>query len=329
MIFWLTALAVWIAAGARVGRVLVRPATTIRLAIVVAVAAVAAAVTVAIPDVALTIDRLPERLHRGGHSPSDLLELAMWVTFTTATSVIAAAAWPIASRTSLRRTAIAFYLGGVVVILASWIASPLIGLGVIVGGTIFVIVTAVRNVDWTPLGRGIAIFTAGATVIAVLATMRVVAEIRGEGSDQEFGPDGLVSVAAIAISLGSVWILVEVWVRARVLLRRVRRLHATLVKRFPEVVVEDQTHTTTVLRASDHVAHIMDAMYLQAGGGIENRAASAAPADRGTRALTVATWVRQPMSVDMLDTDWISPPVGVSARRWVVDIARAFDAGPR
>ena len=84
--------------------------------------------------------------------------------------------------------------------------------------------------------------------------------------------------AALAISLGSVWLLVAVWVRARVLLRRVRRLHTTLVKRFPEVVVEDQTHTTTVLRASDHVAHIMDALYLQAGGGIDTQAATPAPA---------------------------------------------------
>ncbi|WP_280383267.1 hypothetical protein [Nocardia wallacei] len=43
MTFWLTALLVWMAAGARVGRVLVKPATTARVAIVVAVAAVAPA----------------------------------------------------------------------------------------------------------------------------------------------------------------------------------------------------------------------------------------------------------------------------------------------
>jgi len=43
---WLVALLVWAAAGARVGRVLVRPATTIRMAIVVAVIAVAGAIFV-------------------------------------------------------------------------------------------------------------------------------------------------------------------------------------------------------------------------------------------------------------------------------------------
>ena len=326
MTFWLTALAVWIAAGARVGRVLVRPATTIRLAIVVAVAAVAAAVTVAIPDVAVTVDRLPERLGRDGHTPSDLLELAFWVVFTTATSVIAAAAWPIASRKSLRQTAVVIYALGGVVIALSWFLLPLIGWIVIAVGTAVVVVTGIRNVDWTPLGRGIAIFTVGATIVTVLAAIRVVAEVRGDDTNDTLGPDWLLSIAALAISLGSVWILVDVWVRARVLLRRVRRLHTTLVKRFPEVVVEDQTHTTTVLRASDHVAHIMDALYLQAGGGIDTQAATPAPEDRTARARAVAAWVHDPIATDVLDTDWIAPPAGFSARRWVGEIARAFDA---
>ncbi|MFC9438433.1 hypothetical protein ACFTVM_31835, partial [Nocardia sp. NPDC057030] len=88
MTLWLTALLVWMAAGARVGRVLVKPATTARVAIVVAVAAVALAATVAVPEIAVAIDNLrPSGLHAGWLS--DGVVVSAWIAFVTATSVVA------------------------------------------------------------------------------------------------------------------------------------------------------------------------------------------------------------------------------------------------
>ncbi|MFE7718598.1 hypothetical protein ACFU44_06100, partial [Nocardia rhizosphaerihabitans] len=91
MTLWLTALLVWVAAGARVGRVLVKPATTARVAIVVAVAAVALAATVAIPDIAVAVDNLLPGGLRSGWLSTGIVDSA-WILFTTATSVVASAA---------------------------------------------------------------------------------------------------------------------------------------------------------------------------------------------------------------------------------------------
>ncbi|MET7768051.1 hypothetical protein [Nocardia sp. NPDC005366] len=111
MTLWLTALLVWGAAGARVGRVLVKPATTARVAIVVAVASVALATTVAVPEIALAIDNpLPRGVHAG--LLSDGIAVAAWQLFAVATSVVVAAAWPVVSRVNLRRIATYIYGGG-------------------------------------------------------------------------------------------------------------------------------------------------------------------------------------------------------------------------
>ncbi|MBJ8345863.1 hypothetical protein [Antrihabitans sp. YC2-6] len=323
MSFWLTALAVWIAAGARVGRVLVRPATTVRLAIVVAVAAVAAAVTIAIPEVAVTVDRV--EFARDGHELSARLQLAMWVVFAAGGSVVAAAAWPITSRNRLRRKAAAIYSGGLVVGLATLFATTIVGWIALLLATAFIMITGLRSVDWTPLGRGVALFTAGTTIIAVLAAGRAASLIRGREEAQHPGPTWAWSLAALLVSVGAVWILVEVWFRARLLMRRVRQLHADLTKRFPEVANDDPEHSTTVLKASDQVAQIMDALYLQAGGGGIAPLPTAPPPDGPRRASAVAAWVHDPLNADPVDTQWIAPPAGMSTRRWVGDIAAAYD----
>lgn len=324
MIFWLTALAVWIAAGARVGRVLVRPATTVRVAIVVAVACVAAASTVAIPDVAVSIDRLAPGGVRDGERLSVLLVISMWVGFTTATTVVAAATWPITSRKNLRHSAMIIYALGTAVVLAVLTWSARFGWGAVTFGSVVIAVTGLRALDWTPLGRGIAIFVAGTALVAALSAWQLRHEILDDSvtaRTQEFA--WAWSIASLLISIGAIFILVEIWIRARVLLRRVRVLHRVLTERFPEVTQDDAEHTTTVLRASDQVAQIMDALFLQAGSGAFVDGGST-PIEGPERARSVARWVIDPLQSDPLDTRWISPPGGVSTRRWVGDIAVAY-----
>ncbi|KAA8886776.1 hypothetical protein F3087_21355 [Nocardia colli] len=328
MTLWLTALLVWMAAGARVGRVLVKPATTARVAIVVAVAAVALAATVAVPEIAVAIDNLrPHGVHAGWLS--DGVVVSAWIAFVTATSVVASAAWPVVSRQNLRQVAMVIYSMGLVAVAAAIAWSFTFGWEVVAFGAIFIVITGLRNLDWTTLGRGIAIYTTGSAVVAVLAVL----EVRRAFTDAAPVPPGqpnwawpVWEVAALLIAFGAVWIVVELWVRARLLLRQIRLLHRILVGRFPEVVAHDQTGTSTQLKASDQVAQIMDALYLQSGGGVVLAAVAPPPRSVAERADTVAQWARNPLGDVAVDARWIAPPEGISPRGWVQAIARAYDA---
>ncbi|MEV6432828.1 hypothetical protein [Nocardia sp. NPDC051463] len=328
MTFWLTALLVWVAAGARVGRVLVKPATTARVAIVVAVAAVALATTVAVPEIALAIDNL---LPRG--LPDAILSagvvVSAWMIFAAATAVVAAAAWPVVSRRNLRQVAMVIYGVGVIAVAITLAWSTTFGWGVVALGSIFIVVTGLRNLDWTALGRGIAIYTTGTAFVAVLAVL----QIRQALIDAPRTAPGHAAwawqaweIAGLLLAFGSVWIVVELWVRARVLLSRIRPLHRVMIGRFPEVIAHEQTSSSTQLEASDQVAQIMDALYLQSGGGVELVAAGPPPLSPVERADRVAEWARNPLGDVVVDARWIAPPEGISPRGWVQAIARAYDA---
>lgn len=173
MSFWFTALLVWLAAGARVGRVVVRPATTVRMAVVLAVTAVALAATVAIPEVADTLDSLRPAGVGAGTQLSAALAVAAWQCFATATSVVAFAAWPVASRRSLRNAALGIYLTGLLFAIWVFLGSAIPAWAMVAAGATFVVITGVRNLDWTPLGRGIALYVLGTAVVAVLAVRQL------------------------------------------------------------------------------------------------------------------------------------------------------------
>ncbi|KIA59569.1 hypothetical protein [Nocardia vulneris] len=328
MTLWLTALLVWMAAGARVGRVLVKPATTARVAIVIAVAAVALAATVAVPEIAVAIDNLlPGGVHAGWLS--DGVVVSAWIAFVTATSVVASAAWPVVSRRNLRQVALVIYSLGLFAVAATIAWSFTFGWEVVAFGAVFIVITGLRNLDWTTLGRGIAIYTTGTAVVAVLAVLQVR---RAFDHVPRVAPGNPTwawpawEAASLLIAFGAVWIVVELWVRARVLLRQIRLLHKIMVGRFPEVVAHDQTGTSTQLRASDQVAQIMDALYLQSGGGVVLAAVAPPPRSIAERAGTVAEWARNPLGDVAIDARWIAPPEGISPRGWVQAIARAYDA---
>lgn len=327
MTFWLTALLVWMAAGARIGRVMVKPATTARVAIVVAVAAVAAAATLGIPEVGVAVDRLlPQGIR--GQALADRLVVGTWLLFTVSTSVVAAAAWPVVSRRNLRQIAWLVYGFGALVVAAAIAWSILFGWVMVLVGCVFIAVTGLRNLDWTSLGRGIALYTAGTIIAGVLAALSVQRLAVGEnppppGSGGWFWP--VWQVAGLLIAVGAVWIVIELWLRARLLLRQTRALHRTMIKRFPEVVAHEQRVSATQLKASDQVAQIMDALYLQTGGGMELAAAGDPATSVTERADKVARWARNPLGDDIVDARWIAPPEGSSTRGWVQSIARAFE----
>ncbi|MGW4117198.1 hypothetical protein [Nocardia sp. NPDC004711] len=328
MTFWVTAMLVWMASGARVGRVLVKPATTARVAIVIAVAAVALAVTVGVPEIALAVDHsAPGGVH--GQWLGDRVVTAAWIMFATATSVVAAAAWPVVSRRNLRQIGMMIYAGGATAMILTLLWSLTFGWVIVLLECVFIVITGVRNLDWTALGRGIALYTTGTAVVGVLTAMSIRRE-RGDEPLPKPGDAGwfwpMWQIAAMLIAIGAVWIVIELWWRARVLLKQIHTLHRVLIARFPEVVAHEQTGSGTQLKASDQVAQIMDALYLQSGGGVELAAAGAPPVSVAERARRVAEWSRNPFGEVVIDGRWISPPAGVSPRGWVQAIARAYDA---
>ncbi|RMI28260.1 hypothetical protein [Nocardia stercoris] len=327
MTFWLVALVIWMAAGARVGRVLVKPATTARTAIVVAVAAVATAATVAIPEVGLAVDHLYGK-GIGGVMVADRVVTSAWVLFGTATSVVAAAAWPIVSRRNLGQIARLIYGTGLTAILVTMAWSLIFGWVMVAFSCVFIAITGARHLDWTALGRGIALYTTGTVVVAGLAVASIRQILVGEEQARPADPGWfwpVWQVAALLIALGAVWIVIELWVRARLLLRRIRGLHKTMLERFPEVMAHESGGTATQLKASDQIAQIMDALYLQSGGGVELAAAGVPPESVPERANRVARWAHNPLGELVIDARWISPPEGVSPRGWVQAIAREFE----
>ncbi|MCQ4118243.1 hypothetical protein [Rhodococcus tibetensis] len=312
---WVIALVVWIAAGARTGRVAARQPTPLRIAMVIAVSSAACASTFAVPDVAERLDALAST---AGLSET-LLELA-WTLFAAASAVGAVSVWPILPRRALRAVATVIYTVAVLIGIALTSGHPVPALVFIVLALASVVVTGIWHVAWTPLGRGIALVVVGSAIVLVAAVAGLVREAAGQ--TWIVGSSAAYTSAAVVVSAGTVWVLVETWLRARRDLRRMSDLHAVLVTRFPEVVEGDGTGSTTVLRASDSIAHVMDALYLQSGAGmLETRQNLPASTSEHTR--IVARWIDDPANSEVLDTEWIAPPQGMSPRRWVLQLADA------
>ncbi|MFC9554289.1 hypothetical protein ACFTWF_25995 [Rhodococcus sp. NPDC056960] len=315
---WLVALVVWTAAGARIGRVAARQPTPLRVAMVVAVSSAAGASTLAIADVAARLDTLAPTA-----GLSEILVELAWTLFAAASAVGAVSVWPILPRTALRAVAVVVYTVAIVLGIGLAGGYPVPALVFVVIALTAVVVTGVRHVAWTPLGRGISLIVVGSAIVLVAAAVGLVREVSGE--TWTVGSTPAYLVAAVVVSVGTVWVLVETWLRARQDLRRMSAVHSVLVSRFPEVVEGDGKGSTTVLRASDAVAHVMDALYLQSGAGMLDTNEQELPDSAADRARILARWIDDPVGSDVLDTEWIAPPPGVSPRRWVLDLAGAYD----
>ncbi|EKT82615.1 hypothetical protein WSS_A10317 [Rhodococcus opacus M213] len=314
---WLVALVVWTAAGARIGRVAARQPTPLRVAMVVAVSSAALASTLAVPDVAGRLDTVAPDV---GLSEI-ILELA-WTLFAAASAVGAISVWPILPRPALRAVAVIVYTVAIVLGIGLAGGYPVPALVFIAIALTAVVVTGARHVAWTPLGRGISLIVVGSAIVLAAAVVGLVREVSGE--TWAVGSSPAYTVAAVIVSVGTVWVLVETWFCARQDLRRMNTLHSVLVSRFPEVVEGDGKGSTTVLRASDAVAHVMDALYLQAGAGMLDTDEQDLPESTAERARILAGWIDDPVASDVLDTEWIAPPQGTSPRRWVLDLADAY-----
>uniref|UniRef100_UPI002458C63E hypothetical protein n=1 Tax=Nocardia wallacei TaxID=480035 RepID=UPI002458C63E len=318
------------AAGPGGGGVLVTRAPRGGVAFVVGGAGVAGPATVSIPEVAVALDHIRPKGIRG-QMLADRIQTAAWLLFAVATSVVAAAAWPVVSRRNLRQIGSLIYAVGLVAIAITLAWSTMFGWVVTLLACVFIAFTGLRNLDWTGLGRGIALYTSGTILVGVLAVLSI-RRLALDAAPAEPGQEGWYwpawQVASLLIAVGAVWIVIELWARARLLLRQIRPLHRTMVGRFPEVVASDKTPSSTQLKASDQVAQIMDALYVQSGGGMEIVVAGEPAGSVSERADKVARWARHPLGDVVVDARWIRPPEGMSPRGWVRAIARAFDATP-
>ena len=321
MIAWAIALVVWIAAGARLGRVVAREATPLRTAMVIVGFCVALIATVLVPGVWDIVERVAPDQHF-----SAMVVVVLWVFLSAASAVGAVSAWPVMTRSAMRGIAIVLYTVGLLVSIAVGFGYPIPALVFVIIALSLVISTGLRHVAWAPLGRGIALIVLGSVTLLIVVVVMLVEAIRGTNSLESGvwtgAGVGFVSAASLLIALGITWVLAETWVRARLDLMRLRRMHELLVKRFPEVVDADSAASTSVLRASDVIAQIMDAMYIQAGAGMFDVGGREPPRSIASHSGILAGWIEDPLGSDVLDTRWIAPPGGMSARRWVLVVAR-------
>lgn len=324
MIAWAIALVVWIAAGARLGRVVARVATPLRTAMVIAGFGVALMVTVLVPGVWDIVDRIAPDQHF-----SAMVVVVLWVFLSAASAVGAVSAWPVMTRSAMRGVAVVLYTVGLLVSIAVGVGYPIPALLFVVVALALVISTGLRHVAWAPLGRGIGLIVVGSMILLFVVVVMLVDSVRGANALESGIWSGagvqFVSVAGLSIALGITWMLTETWVRARLDLKRLRGMHGLLVNRFPEVVDADSAATTSVLKASDMIAQIMDAMYIQAGAGLFDVGGREPPRSLATHSEILTEWIVNPLESDVLDTRWIAPPDGMSARRWVLVLARDYD----
>ncbi|QNG17841.1 hypothetical protein G4H71_05085 [Rhodococcus triatomae] len=323
MVAWIIALAVWTAAGARVGRVAAREATPLRSAMAVAAVAVAVSVTVLLPPVWDLLAELgSSTASPESAAPATVFDLA-WLLAAAASSAGAISVWSIISRRGMRVvTTVVYTLAALCGVLAvGGVESPasvfqIVAFAVVVG-------TGLRYVEWSPLGRGITLIVTGSAIVLVTEAIGLftAVPVRPATRLSDLVPH---AAAAVAIAFGCVWVLGETWVRSRLYLRRTRALHAVLVERFPEVVDENGRAHTTVLAAADVVAHVMDALYIQAGAGMFEAGGGHAPVAAVERADFLAPWIDDPLQSPMLGTDLVMPPDGMSAMRWVGILADAY-----
>lgn len=320
MMAWAVALVVWIAAGARIGRVLARQPTPLRNSMAIAVVGAAVASTIVIPDVWAVVDNLSP-----GSGLPRTLTLVAWLFFAAGSAMGAVAVWPVVPRRWMRPIAVVVLATAFVLGVAGWVDLLIPMLVFMTAALAVVIGTGLRHMAWTPLGRGIALIVVGTSILFVTVAVALIRELSGE-------PDGRIHVAgahmaaALFVSVGSIWVLVEMSVRARRDLRRARGVHRALVERFPEVINGAGTTGSSVLRSSDTVAQILDAMYVQSGAGMFETP-SGPPESVREHARIVASWVRDPEGSDVLDTRWVAAPEGMSPRRWVLEIADEYNRG--
>nr|WP_296765436.1 hypothetical protein [Rhodococcus sp. (in: high G+C Gram-positive bacteria)] len=304
---WIAALLVWFAAGARVGRVVVRNANTVRVAIVVAVCFLAAAHTVGIDDVARSLDRL-------GDANSALA--VCWTGFSAASAVVAIHAWP-SIPTGRHRVVTAFVAALGIAAMVGSLLSPTVGWVFVLVSLPVVVFTGARVLDRTPVGHAVGLYCLGACfTIAVAVTV-----LFGASPNRT-----VLTVGTLTTALGAVWVLLGTWLRARVLLFRIKDLHRTLVRRFPEVIDDSRSGAPTVLRAADHVSDTMDALYLLVGAG-QYDDDPIPPESPSTRAALLARTVRDPLAHPVLGTGWVVAPEDMSLAQWVTLVA-ASAAGP-
>ncbi|MGC0362742.1 hypothetical protein ABH922_000726 [Rhodococcus sp. 27YEA15] len=326
MIAWGIALIVWFAAGARLGRVVARAATPLRTSMVFVGFAAALSATVMVPAVWDIVDRIaPE------HHAAAMVSLVLWVGLAAASAVGAVSAWPVMSRAAMRGVATVLYVVGLLVSIAVLFGYAIPALLFVVVALILVISTGLRHVAWAPLGRGIALIVLGSSAVLVVSVAVIVGEFGGVPALESsvFGAGStwwFLSASYVLIALGIVWVLGETWVSAQLDLLRLRRVHRRLVERFPEVVDSDNAAGTAVLRASDMVAQIMDALYVQAGAGLFDGATAVPPRSIGSHVSILAKWIDEPLAADVLDTSWIAPPESMSTRNWVLLVAKEYES---
>ncbi|MCF8587516.1 hypothetical protein L5G28_00545 [Gordonia sp. HY285] len=312
LLTWVIAALCAAAVGARIGRLTVRPPSLARTSVAVAAIGVALAAAVRTPTVSRILDPF-------GDDVAVLTFVGCWVVVLTATTLIGAAALPRMTQRALHvTTVITVAVGSADIIAMSVVGEAVVGTVFVVVAGVIALINGLRYIAWHALGRAIAYFLTGITVVTVVLALDL------RSPDPE---NGWWAAAIIIISFACSSVMLASWFVARRDLRRTHRLWAALAAAHPEVATGDYQSATPVLAANDRVSQILDGLYLHAGAGLITPGDEP---DHGTpraRARQIATWLHE-TEVTPIDPDKLTTPDDLSDRRWVQLIAREYEKAP-
>lgn len=187
-----------------------------------------------------------------------------------------------------------------------------------------------RHADRTPVGTGLGILAVASSFEFVAVAFGGIWRPLTRGHDLVSVRYGLMlqslagSVGVTLLIAGFVWPPVMLRLQAWRDSRRLRPLHDSLARAFPQLFPPEESQ----MRLSDLVfewtTHIQDGLTLLAQrGGVPLKTDRPAAADLSGRAATVAKWLVG-QSVPGFSCEWLRTPVGVSDARWVLAVSDGY-----
>lgn len=187
-----------------------------------------------------------------------------------------------------------------------------------------------RHADRTPVGTGLGILAVASSFEFVAVALGGIWRPLTRGHDLVSVRYGLMlqslagSVGVTLLIAGFVWPPVMLRLQAWRDSRRLRPLHDSLARAFPQLFPPEESQ----MRLSDLVfewtTHIQDGLTLLAQrGGVPLETDRPAAADLSGRAATVAKWLVG-QSVPGFSCEWLRTPVGVSDARWVLAVSDGY-----
>jgi hypothetical protein len=206
--------------------------------------------------------------------------------------------------------------------------------------------SGLRNSGKSRRGRALFVFTAGITLILVVAGLFLLRAIGAVDVVSEGTGAMLLGCAMVTVAIGALLPTIEDWFGARHELRIIDPLLTELGRRHPDVGIGVRPRGPLVFRVAERMSLISDALFLEATQERRRVDATSGRAPRDPdrhadvtgipavtpveQALVVAKWIHagreRPARPSFPGVAWLRQPEEFSDREWILEIARQYRA---